>query len=239
MIDTHCHLLPSVDDGPKSDTESVRLARRLRDDGVTTVVCTPHFSDRWPTPTLVARTRHKELRRALEAVEIDLETTVAAEVSVTRALETPLARLRVRAIARRFLVVELVKNTIPAAPGLVFERLTTAGLLPVFAHPERCSAVRRNPALLDDLRGAGALVQVVSPSLAGAWGDDVWAAGWDLVESGRADLLASDAHHASASSPGLAAVADLVEVRYGAEARRELTELAPARLFEVAATEAQ
>jgi protein-tyrosine phosphatase len=99
-------------------------------------------------------------------------------------------------------------------------------------------AIRRQPALLDDLREAGALVQVVAPSLAGSWGDEVWACAWDLVESGRADLLASDAHRVSGSSPQLAAVADLVEVRYGAEAKHELTERTPARLLEAAATEA-
>ena len=41
MIDTHCHLLPRIDDGPKTTTDAVRLARRLRDEGITSVVCTP------------------------------------------------------------------------------------------------------------------------------------------------------------------------------------------------------
>ena len=40
-FDTHCHLLPRIDDGPKTENDAVRLARRLRDEGVTTVVCTP------------------------------------------------------------------------------------------------------------------------------------------------------------------------------------------------------
>jgi len=234
VIDTHCHLLPRIDDGPHTEGESLRLARRLRDEGVTTVVCTPHFSERWPTPSLLARERHQELRRALDIVAIELETMVAAEVSVGRALETPLARLRVRAIGGRFPLVELVRETPADAVRAVCDRLAGARLVPIFAHPERSRAVQLDPSLLDEARARGALVQVVAPSLAGRWGDDVWQTAWNLVESGRADLLASDAHHVSGSSPQLAAVSALVATRCGVERRKELTETGPQRLLEAA-----
>ena len=235
MIDTHCHLLPRIDDGPKTENDAVRLARRLRDEGVTIVVCTPHFSDRWPTPTLIAQERHKELRRALEIVGVDLVTTVAAEVSVGRALETPLARLRVRAIGGRFLLVELVRDTAPDAFYAVLERLFAGRLVPIFAHPERCRAVQHDPSLLDGARSRGALVQVVAPSLAGRWGDAVWRAAWSLVETGVADLLASDAHVDGSGMPPFAAVAALVAARCGDERREALTMTGPARLLEPAA----
>jgi protein-tyrosine phosphatase len=231
VIDTHCHLLAGVDDGPRSDAESLRLARHLAEDGVTTVVCTPHFSERFPTPRVVALDRHERLRRELDAVGIELETIVAAELSVATALETPVERLWARAIGGRFLLVELVRETSAVSALTVCARLFDFGLVPVIAHPERCRAVQANPALLDDAREEGAWMQVVAPSLAGGWGGGVWATAWALVESGRADLLASDAHRVSASSPSLAAVAALVEERCGRARREELTETAPRRLL--------
>lgn len=232
MIDTHCHLLSGVDDGPSSDAESLRLARRLADEGVTTVVCTPHFSERFPTPRVVARDRHDRLRRELDAVGIELETILAAEVSVPVALETPLERLSGRAIAGRFVLVELVRNT-PAQAALdVCERLAEAALVPVLAHPERCAAVQADPTVLDEARALGAWIQIVAPSLAGRWGSGVWRTGWALVSTGRADLLASDAHRVTASSPQLAAVAALVEERCGRSVREELTQGAPRRLLD-------
>jgi protein-tyrosine phosphatase len=235
LIDTHCHLLPRVDDGPRTDAESLRLARRLLEEGVTTVVCTPHFSEQVPTPSLVARERHDELRRELDVLGIELETTLAAEVSVGLALRTPLERLRTRAIAGRYLLVELVSDTPAPAARAVAGRLADAELVPIVAHPERCRAMQLDPTLLDEVREAGALVQVVAPSLAGHWGDEVWRAAWQLVETGRADLLASDAHRVSGSSPQLAAVATLVASRCGRERREELTETGPRRLLEAAA----
>ena len=34
MIDTHCHLLPGLDDGPATITEAIQLARMMLADGV-------------------------------------------------------------------------------------------------------------------------------------------------------------------------------------------------------------
>jgi protein-tyrosine phosphatase len=231
VIDTHCHLLAGVDDGPRTDAESVRLARKLVADGVTIVVCTPHFSDQFATSVLAARESHDRLRREFGVVGIELETHLAAELSVPRALNTPPTRLGVRSFGGRYVLVELVRNTPRGAVQEVCARLGSFGFVPVLAHPERCAAIQAHPELLNEAKAAGALVQVVAPSLSGRWGDDVWAAAWRFVETGVADLVASDAHRVSANSPQLAAVAELIERRCGVERRRHLTELAPRRLL--------
>ena len=43
MIDLHNHILPCVDDGSKSDYESIRMLEMHALQGVDTVVATPHF----------------------------------------------------------------------------------------------------------------------------------------------------------------------------------------------------
>ncbi|MDX6543679.1 MAG: protein-tyrosine phosphatase [Gaiellaceae bacterium] len=232
MIDTHCHLLAGVDDGPRTDAEALRLARKLVAEGVTTVLCTPHFSDQFPTPAVVAEERHERLRNELGLVGIELETSLAAELSDSRAHETAPDRLESRAFGGgRHLLVELVRDTTRAAIRELCRRLGSIGFVVVLAHPERCAAVQGDAGVLDEAKAAGALVQVVAPSLAGQWGDDVWSSAWRLVEEGVANLVASDAHRASATSPQLASVAALIETRCGVERRIELTELAPGRLL--------
>jgi len=232
VIDTHCHLLAGVDDGPRTDAEALRLARKLVAEGVTTVLCTPHFSDQFPTPVVVGQKRHERLRAELELVGIELETHLAAELSVPRALETEPERLETRAFGGgRDLLVELVRDTPRAAIHDLCARLGSIGLVAVLAHPERCAAVQGDAAVLDEAKAAGAVVQVVAPSLSGRWGNDVWTTAWRLVEDGTANLVASDAHRASATSPQLASVAALIESRCGVERRLELTELAPRRLL--------
>lgn len=43
MIDFHSHILPGIDDGSASVEESLKLLEMLAEQGVKTVVATPHF----------------------------------------------------------------------------------------------------------------------------------------------------------------------------------------------------
>ena len=45
MIDVHCHLLPSLDDGPRDISDTVAMARQAADDGIEVIVATPHIRD--------------------------------------------------------------------------------------------------------------------------------------------------------------------------------------------------
>ncbi len=42
FVDIHCHLLPGLDDGPTTWSESVLMAEMAVADGVSTIVATPH-----------------------------------------------------------------------------------------------------------------------------------------------------------------------------------------------------
>jgi protein-tyrosine phosphatase len=231
VIDTHCHLLPGLDDGPATEADCVQLARRLSEEGVTRVVCTPHWSRRYPTRVEVARARLDRARSDLAELGVPLQLELAAEVSVELALAARPGELAARAIAGRFLLVELVSGLPGDAPAAVANRVEAEGLEPVFAHPERWLAERRRVDLLDDLRTRGAWLQVVVPSLAGSSRAEIWEAAWGLVTTGRADLVGSDAHRAGGRRVQLRALADLMDARCGSERRQELLAHAPARLL--------
>ena len=230
MIDTHCHLLWRLDDGPASPMASVDLARVLVEQGVETALCTPHYSSRFPTQPRSTRARFAELQRSLVGVAVPLRLELAAEVASKLALSVPVEELAARAVGP-FVVVELEARATAAAPVLVLDRLRRADLTPILAHPERCRAVRIDPSALDEARRGGALVQVVASSLVGRWGHVVSQAGWDLLESGRADLLASDAHTAGGSVRRLGEIVERVGLRYGREAMEELTVRTPAKVL--------
>jgi len=58
MIDLHAHILPQLDDGPKTLAESVEMCRRSYQDGIRTIVATPHILDGvYPNhrPTILAK----------------------------------------------------------------------------------------------------------------------------------------------------------------------------------------
>lgn len=232
MIDTHCHLLPGLDDGPGSISEAVELARRLAGQGVRHVLCTPHYSSLFPTAHDRATEQLRELTPALEAAGVELELSLAAEIGPGFAASAPLDELLPRTIGGRFALVEVLPDTSPTALLAIRERFDAAGIGIILGHPERCRALHRHPAVLDPLRGEGVLLQVVAPSLLGSWGRKVESAAWRLVDTGRASLLGSDAHGTKRRRPHLREACDLVERRLGSGVVAELTERAPAALLD-------
>jgi protein-tyrosine phosphatase len=235
VIDSHCHLLSGLDDGPRRPEESVALARVLEADGVTTVVCTPHWSRAFPTawPDVLAAT--ERARRDLAAAGVALELVPASELSPAVAVTAPLEQIAERAVGGRYVVVEAVADTPAPFFASVLDRLRPAGLAPVFAHPERSRAVQRDPALLAAARRDGALVQTVAPSLVGRWGRDVARTAWTLVERDLTDLVGSDAHGVRSRRSHLPEAATALAERVGRERADELTLQAPRRLLDGAA----
>lgn len=56
MIDFHSHILPGVDDGSKDENESLEMLRMLWNQGVRTVIATPHFDpDKESTDDFIGR----------------------------------------------------------------------------------------------------------------------------------------------------------------------------------------
>ena len=43
MIDWHSHILPGMDDGSKDPEESIAMLDMLEQQGIDTVIATPHF----------------------------------------------------------------------------------------------------------------------------------------------------------------------------------------------------
>jgi protein-tyrosine phosphatase len=231
MIDTHCHLLPDLDDGPQTLNGSLALARRLVEDGVTHVLCTPHFSRMFPTRHRDAVDRFTALREALSETSLPLEIELAAEVGPAHAISAPLDELQSRSVQGRHLVVEVLPDSPVGFFDAVAERLDGTGLVPIFAHPERSRAVQRHPTLVEDARERGALVQVVAPSLVRRWGRGVASAAWGLLGAGWVDLVGSDAHGAKRRGVHLAEAVELVEKRFGGEVARSLVQDNPGRVL--------
>jgi protein-tyrosine phosphatase len=231
VIDTHCHLLPGVDDGARAVGDAVAMARQFAESGVTAVICTPHLSGSFRAPLEQVRRELERVRRALADLRVDLQLHLGTEFTTARVCGATPAELAERAIGGQYVLFEFVPATRPADASAALDAVQAANLEAIVAHPERSTEVQRDPAIVGDLRARGALIQVVGPSLVGRVSNAVRTSAWRLLESGLVDLVGSDAHRPGSPSIRLDLVADLIEQRSDRATAERLLAETPASLL--------
>lgn len=232
MIDFHNHVVPGVDDGAATAEEAAAALAVFREQGVHTVVATPHVSGALTATPSALQARLAELDAGWAA----LERVAAAQpaMRVLRGAEVMLDAPRVdvsdprlRLAGTPFVLVEFPFMAVPPNAGRAIFDLKMAGWRPVLAHPERYGDTALD--LADEWRRMGALLQVNAGSLLGRYGDRARRLAWGLVEGGLADYLGSDYHARGRCS--LAECRAELERRGAAEQAALLTEQNPARLL--------
>lgn len=204
MLDLHTHVLPGLDDGAVDLAAGVALCRRLHEQGVTTVVATPHWhSPRFEVAGDGISSAWAQLRAAVAAELPGLALVLGAEHHCS-GLEDPAAFVAgCRPLGdSRVVLVELPDDHLPANAWTTVFALIRAGRRPVLAHPERCRGLRDQPDQLAAFVEAGGLLQLTLGHLLGVHG---WRMRWRsrglLRRYPKACLIASDSHDLGVRRP--------------------------------------
>jgi protein-tyrosine phosphatase len=211
FVDCHSHVVPSDDDGARTVTEGVELCREAARRGTGLLFATPHV---WPHLVLT-EDRERTVREAFGR----LAPVAGVELRLGWELTPSPALLRHDPWRYELEGTECVLMEVPfagPADGLfaLAEHVERAGLRPVVAHPERTEAVQADPRIATELAERGWLVQVNATSLTGYHGPLSELLAWELVETGRVGVVASDGHRA-ARPPHLDSAYRLVRERVG------------------------
>ncbi|HEX8103674.1 MAG TPA: CpsB/CapC family capsule biosynthesis tyrosine phosphatase [Solirubrobacteraceae bacterium] len=232
----HFHILPGVDDGPRTVEESLELAAMARDDGTTTIVATPHVHSIW-LPELAERV--DALRGHLAEAGLALELRCGGELAFDDLPELSDASLELIAHGPpgdRWVLLEApLRHTgaraedFTAAAG----ELRSRGFGVLIAHPER------SPALMAGGLGvvraeleAGSVLLLNATSLLGRHGKDAQELALSLATSSLAAAVASDAHRPTRGPVLGRALAALLEGGVEAAAAHDMVDTAPRALLE-------
>lgn len=237
MIDLHAHLLPGIDDGPASVREAVAMARAAAQAGTTTLVCTPHVHERYPTGPGAIHAAVDSLRCELDREGVPLRLQPGAEIAIDRLDGLGDQELLLASVGGRgeWLMLEMPFRGWPHRLPAILSALELRGYRVILAHPERAEAVQRTPDRMREAVGRGALIQLTAASFLGEMGAAAQRTARALLAGGMAHLLASDGHSAGPwrppeIRPGLLAAAAAVGA--DPQALAWMAEEGPAALIE-------
>lgn len=188
MIDIHTHLLPGVDDGSPTLERSITVLERFVDEGVTTVVCTPHLNASMALDAPVT---------AYRALLAQLQAAAPSSITIRQGWEIMLDRpgidLTEPSLAlggSRAVLVEFTRGGLPPGASKELRRITRQGSVAVLAHPERYYGCTIDH--VRQWREFGVVIQTDASVLLGR-GVPAELARSFLAE-GLIDILASDNH---------------------------------------------
>lgn len=204
MIDLHTHVLPGIDDGAPDLVTGLALCRLLAEQGVRTVVATPHWhSPRFDVDEQAIDGAWRMLSAAVAAELPGLALVLGAEHHCSGAEAAAAFVASARPLGdSRLVLVELPDDHLPPSAWSILFALVRAGRRPLLAHPERCRGLRAQVDQLAAFIEAGGLLQLTLGSLIGAHG---WGMRWRsrslLRRHPRACVIASDSHNLGVRRP--------------------------------------
>ncbi len=138
MIDYHCHILPDLDDGPKTMKESIEMATALSKAGFKTAYCTPHLiRGFYEASNEKVRKSVDNLQKELVEKNIDLELQPGREYYLDEFIFDYLNDPQPLGTSNNILI-EIPNHIRPEQVKNIIYKIMCSGLTPVIAHPERC-----------------------------------------------------------------------------------------------------
>lgn len=167
MIDFHTHILPNIDDGPRSIEDSFQMLNFLKSQGLTNIVLTPHYYCLKESIDSFVTQRNKSFEALVESIaDNDFVFTLGAEVLLHKNLflNPDLELLKIG--NTDYMLVELnlagnIEQTLYNIEHLIY----SYNIIPIISHVENYPYFKRYPNTIIDLINLGCLIQINTCSI--------------------------------------------------------------------------
>jgi protein-tyrosine phosphatase len=220
MIDLHCHILPNVDDGPKDLAESIEMAKQAVQQGIKTIIATPHHrNEKYENHGQTIFRQVEEFNRVLKSENLDLTILPGQETRIFGEMVEGLESGEILPLNNgKYVFVELPSGHVPRYTGQLLFDIQLKGFVPVIVHPERNQEIVENPEVLYQLVKKGALTQITASSVSGHFGKSIKKFSLQLIEANLTHFVASDAHNTSSRGFKMVEAYDAIAKNFGIEA---------------------
>lgn len=231
MVDIHCHILPSLDDGARDEAISIEMAKMAAEDGITHVVATPHSNYHYSFDPEVNRRKRDELQKVIgDSPEILLGCDFHLSYENLEDLREDPCRYTINGL--QYLLIEFADSSVPPSIDQVLFDLVSRKLVPIITHPERNPLLSRNLRQLQKWLGAGCFLQVTAGAFLGRFGKHAQKVSMSLLKYNMVHFIASDAHDTKSRPLQLSEAHRAIAGEIGEEAAHALSEANPRATIE-------
>lgn len=203
LVETHCHILPAIDDGSPDVETSIKMIERLKAQGAEAIILTPHYySDSISLDDFIER-RDRAFNELQSALPSDSPKLIlGAEVYISQYLfsNENLGRISIGnsgyALIEHPFSSSFSQETYDRLLNLTYD----CGIKPILAHIERYHALMEDEALLDEYIDMGCLTQVNISSFSDS-SRHVRKRLLKYLENGKIHLVGSDCHNLTSRPP--------------------------------------
>ncbi|MQW22627.1 MULTISPECIES: tyrosine-protein phosphatase [unclassified Lactococcus] len=219
MIDLHCHILPAIDDGAKTDEDTLKMLQTAVAEGIKVITASPHHNPEYHNESEGILKKVKEVDAIIQKHQLPIQVLPGQEVRIYGELleDYEAGKLLTSAGTTNYMLIEFPSNHVPRYASKLFYNMKLQGLQPILVHPERNTGIIENPNLLYDFVEQGVLSQITASSVTGHFGKKIQKLTFQIIEHKLTHFVASDAHNITSRTFKMKEAFELITNEFGEE----------------------
>ncbi len=197
MIDIHSHVLPGIDDGSKNMAMSLEILRGLESQGITDLICTPHYIPETKQTSSFAANKKifQELKKAAAKEGVKINLHLGNEIYIDLKIAKLLSAKKITSLNQtKYLLVELpMSGEFEQYEDILLE-LKQKGWKVILAHPERYHSFQKDINKALSLQTNDILLQCNLGSIIGQYGAKAKKAAKKLIKEKAVFCFGTDIH---------------------------------------------
>lgn len=203
VVDIHSHILPGVDDGAESIEDSMRMLEIASNNGITDIICTPHFKEYLNTinkQEILRVFKQLDIQKTIYGIDINLY--LGNEVLYTNGVIDK-ADDYYNLNNSNYMLVEFDPRTSYIKIINDLKNLKRLGLFVVLAHIERYVTIAENIKYVKEIKDMNILIQVNANSVINKNDKETYKFVNKILKKKYVDFIASDAHSSYIRTPAI------------------------------------
>ncbi|HOU97229.1 MAG TPA: hypothetical protein PLP65_00105 [Bacteroidales bacterium] len=195
LVDIHSHVLPNLDDGAKSISETIDICKFMQNMGYKKMITTPHNQKGWfaNPPEKIYETLNK-VNVALSIHRLNIQLDVASEYYLDELFIQQIKNKEVLTFGNNYVLFELSPFICSKSLWSDIQIIMDSGYIPVLAHPERYIYFYNQKEKYHALHEMGVKLQLNLVSLSDIVSKELRCNAEYLVDNQLVSFCGSDSH---------------------------------------------